>query len=83
VQEFVNNSIKHALAKTVSFKIEKTFSDITISISDNGIGFDEETVLKGLGIQNVQHRIKMANIKGELKSTLGKGAELILVINRY
>jgi signal transduction histidine kinase len=83
VQEFVNNSIKHALAKTVSFKIEKTFSDITISISDNGIGFDEETVLRGLGIQNVQHRIKMANIKGELKSTLGKGAELILVINRY
>ena len=83
VQEFVNNSIKHALAKTVSFKIEKTFSDITISISDNGIGFDEETVLKGLGIQNVQHRIKMADIKGELKSTLGKGAELILIINRY
>ena len=83
VQEFINNSIKHALAKTVTFKIAKTFNDITISISDNGIGFDEETVLKGLGIQNVQHRIKMANIKGELKSTLGKGTELKLVINRF
>lgn len=83
VQEFINNSIKHALAKTVSFKIEKTFSNIIISISDDGIGFDEENVRKGLGIQNVQHRIKMANIKGDFKSTLGNGAELKLIINRF
>lgn len=83
VQEFINNSIKHALAKSVKFKIEKTFSDIIISISDDGIGFDEENVRKGLGIQNVQHRIKMANIKGDFKSTLGNGAELKLIINRF
>jgi signal transduction histidine kinase len=83
VQEFINNSIKHALAKSVKFKIEKTFSNIIISISDDGIGFDEENVRKGLGIQNVQHRIKMANIKGDFKSTLGNGAELKLIINRF
>lgn len=83
VQEFINNSIKHALAKSVRFKIEKTFSNIIISISDDGIGFDEENVRKGLGIQNVQHRIKMANIKGDFKSTLGNGAELKLIINRF
>jgi signal transduction histidine kinase len=83
VQEFINNSIKHASAKTVKFKIEKVFNDIILCISDDGIGFDEENIRKGLGIQNVQHRIKIANIKGELKSTLGNGAELRLVINRF
>ena len=47
VQEFINNSIKHAQAETLVFKMYKAESNIIIEISDDGIGFEIEKVEKG------------------------------------
>lgn len=83
VQEFINNSMKHAQAQTLTFEAKKSDNEIVITVSDDGVGFDEEKIQKGLGIQNVQHRIKMANIKGKFESSPGNGAKLILVLSRF
>ena len=83
VQEFINNSIKHAQAETLGFKMYKAESDIIIEVSDDGIGFELEKVEKGLGIQNLQHRMKMSNIKGSLKSSPNNGSKLIIEINKF
>jgi signal transduction histidine kinase len=83
VQEFINNSIKHAQAETLVFKMYKTESDIIIEISDDGIGFEIEKVEKGLGIQNIQHRMKMSNIKGNLISSPNNGSKLIIQKNKF
>jgi signal transduction histidine kinase len=83
VQEFINNSIKHAQAETLVFKMYKAESDIIIEISDDGIGFELEKVEKGLGIQNLQHRMKMSNIKGNLISSPNNGSKLIIQINKF
>jgi signal transduction histidine kinase len=83
VQEFINNSIKHAQAETLVFKMYKAESDIIIEISDDGIGFEIEKVEKGLGIQNVKHRMKMSNINGGIISKNGAGAKLIMTFTRF
>jgi len=83
VQEFINNSVKHAQAETLVFKMYKAESDIIIEISDDGIGFEIEKVEKGLGIQNVQHRMKMSNINGGIISKNGAGAKLIMTFTRF
>jgi signal transduction histidine kinase len=83
VQEFINNSMKHAQAQVLIFEIQKTASDILITISDDGVGFDMEKVEKGLGLQNLQHRMKMSNIKGRMESIPGQGSKLIMQISKF
>ena len=83
VQEFINNSMKHAQAQTLIFEIQKTESEILITISDDGLGFDMEKVEKGLGLQNLQHRMKMSNIKGKMESLPGQGSKLIMQISKF
>lgn len=82
-QEFINNSMKHAQAQTLIFEIQKTDNEILITISDDGIGFDMEKVEKGLGLQNLQHRMKMSKINGRMESDSSQGSKLIMHINKF
>jgi signal transduction histidine kinase len=75
--------MKHAQAQTLIFEIQKTESEILITISDDGVGFDMEKVEKGLGLQNLQHRMKMSNIKGRMESIPGQGSKLIMQISKF
>jgi signal transduction histidine kinase len=83
IQEFINNSMKHAQAQTLIFEIQKTDSEILITVSDDGVGFDMEKVEKGLGLQNLQHRMKMSNINGRIMSNIGEGAKLVMTYRRF
>ena len=58
IQEAVNNSIKYANASVVSISAKVVDNQLKISIQDNGIGFDETTIEKGNGLQNMQKRIE-------------------------
>lgn len=60
-QELVNNSLKHAKASRLSFKVKKSSKGLTIQYKDNGIGFEIEKVKKGLGLQGIQTRIQPYN----------------------
>lgn len=83
IQEFINNSMKHSQAQTLIFEIQKTDSEILITVSDDGVGFDMEKVEKGLGLQNLQHRMKMSNINGRIMSNIGEGAKLVMTYRRF
>jgi signal transduction histidine kinase len=58
IQEAVNNAIKYSQATTIAIVVKKTETQIQITIQDNGIGFDEVTIQKGNGLQNMQKRIE-------------------------
>jgi signal transduction histidine kinase len=58
IQEAVNNAMKYAKASTISIGVKKLETQIQIMIQDNGIGFDEATIQKGNGLQNMQKRIE-------------------------
>jgi signal transduction histidine kinase/FixJ family two-component response regulator len=80
VQEFVANSIKHAQANEIKISISKNEKGVHIIATDNGIGFDEEHVVKGLGIQNIETRIALSKLTGSVTSKIGKGTRLNLLI---
>lgn len=81
VQELINNTLKHSQATEITFVMEKSSDQIFISLEDNGIGFDIETAQTGMGMQNIQYRMKMSNINCEYNSKMGKGVKVKMIIN--
>lgn len=61
IQEAVNNAIKHAKATKIVVNFELDKEELTISILDNGIGFDAATIEAGNGLQSMQKRAKEIN----------------------
>lgn len=81
VQELINNTLKHSQATEITFVMEISSDQIFISLEDNGIGFDIETAQTGMGMQNIQYRMKMSNINCEYNSKIGKGVKVKMIIN--
>lgn len=80
VQELLNNIMKHASAKNALVQVSKTNEDFSITVEDNGKGFDT-TVLKqtkGLGWSNLQSRIEYLKGKIDVQSSAGNGTSVLI-----
>ena len=79
-QEALSNISKHAAAREVNMQLHVDACNITLTIQDNGIGFDADNVILGLGQHGM--RAEMKTIKGTLQifSTLGKGTTITACI---
>lgn len=69
IQEAINNSIKYAQAEIISVNVKNQNNQTKITITDNGIGFDNATIEKGNGLQNMKKRIEEIGGKFDLKSS--------------
>ena len=78
IQESLQNIYKHAKASVVniSFKLNKNV--ICISISDNGLGFDTNKAKKGIGIKNINSRVKEIQGEVEIQSEINSGTTIII-----
>ncbi|MGB6269169.1 MAG: ATP-binding protein [Olleya sp.] len=78
LQETMQNAYKHANATMVdiSFKLDKNI--LTLAISDNGEGFDLQKAKKGIGLKNIDSRIKEINGKLEIKTQKKQGTKIII-----
>ena len=79
IQECINNTIKHAEAKTISIAISQTPHLLKTTIIDDGKGFNPLKVPKssdGMGLDNIRSRI--AILKGTIliESAEGKGTKI-------
>jgi len=62
VQELLNNIVKHSKATAASVQLSLQDSFLTITIEDNGIGFDKSRVSHtGTGLKSLQRRIQAMN----------------------
>ena len=83
VQEFVNNSIKHAKSEIINLYIKRDDSGkVCICINDNGVGFDQTKSTATLGIQNMLNRMKLASLNGTIESSPGNGTTLKIYIEK-
>jgi two-component system NarL family sensor kinase len=75
IQETVNNVIKHAEATKLAIQFLKDDDGITITIEDNGKGFNKELLNKeaGIGLKNMMSRIAFLKGTIDFDSTIGKG----------
>jgi PAS domain S-box-containing protein len=74
IQEFLNNSIRHAQATRISMKFITVGDLVCIDLRDNGLGFEiSGRGKKGMGIQNMLSRIKSHDGKLSMYSAPSKG----------
>jgi len=80
LQEQLTNILKYAHASLVSIRLKEVEGTITLSIKDNGQGFDPATKKSGIGLENIRRRVTA--LGGELKivSSVGHGCELLLQV---
>ena len=57
VKEALNNVAKHARASTVWLSLSIEGDTLTITVEDDGCGFDAATVLRGSGLNNMAKRV--------------------------
>ena len=77
VQEQTNNIIKHAGATEVGISLKENDNNIQLVISDNGVGFNKESMKrKGLGFVNIFNRIDAYNGKVDIVTSPGNGCLL-------
>ncbi len=76
VQEGLNNAIKYARASTVWINLDYMDGEVSLSIEDNGQGFDLAKVEVGMGLLGLQERFQLLYGGLEIESAPGMGTHL-------
>ena len=76
VQELLNNAVKHSGASTILAQVMRQQNNLTITVEDNGLGFNRETVTQGAGLKNIQSRVDYLKGQLDIQTTLGKGTSI-------
>jgi hypothetical protein len=77
-QEFLSNTLKHALATQIHVVISFQQNGIILKVKDNGKGFDTATKTESSGLINMKSRAALIQADFQLFSEPNKGTELIL-----
>lgn len=86
VQEAINNIVKHAKARHVNIALEFKDSNITVTVEDDGQGFDVEAVARsddrtrGLGLLGMVERAQLAGGSFRIESKVGYGSRIVLTM---
>ena len=81
IQEFIQNSLKHSGCTKIMVTLNHTESGLMIMVSDDGKGFDLHAIKgEGIGLSNMERRIKIIGGTFDLQSQSGKGTVLNLYI---
>lgn len=59
VQECINNIVKHARAKKCRVNIQLNNKELSIQISDDGIGFNPDQLHEGFGLRGIRERLQI------------------------
>ena len=80
MQESFQNINKYANASKVNFSFTLVDQFLELRITDNGTGFDLKKKKKGIGLKNMNSRIKMLNGTMQVESKIGSGTTLIFKV---
>ena len=81
-QEAVANSIKHAAAQRITIRLAMNLSELSLAISDDGIGFpDRLPRSEGLGLQLMRHGASLAGASFDVRRNGQRGTTVICKLN--
>lgn len=73
--ELVNNSLKHSGAENINLQLVQDEKHTTLTVQDDGKGYDEKTIKLGLGLKNIHDRVTSCNGKIDIVTAPDKGTE--------
>ena len=79
-KEAINNIAKHAKATKVEVYISQAKEGFKLEIIDNGKGFDCQEIHEGNGLKNFKKRAEENFMDFKIKSEIGKGTDLRLMV---
>lgn len=77
-KEAINNAAKYSAASEVEIALTQWEGKLTLSVLDNGKGFDYKTVKEGNGLKNMETRAKALQATFKLSSKVDQGTHLRL-----
>lgn len=84
VCELISNTIRHSGASRIEIELNKHEKFITLQFSDNGRGFDISSLSKednkGMGLSNIETRVKTVEGVFILESMQGKGTSALIKV---
>ena len=85
IQPLVENAIRHGGLREkqdgcITLSSVKNDDCITVTVSDNGVGFDPETVHAGVGIENTRKRFELIHAEMQIDSARGGGTRVTIII---
>ena len=83
IQEAVQNINKYSKAKHVNLEFKIHNDRLSLSIEDDGIGFNAETKKNGIGLKNMQSRIDKLNGELLISSKKDEGTLIVAMIPLY
>jgi signal transduction histidine kinase len=80
-RELMNNILKHAHAKTVTFWCKiASYNQFCLMITDDGMGYCTNEMNDGHGLKNIHNRAQKLNGQLEICSKPGKGTSTKLIV---
>jgi PAS domain S-box-containing protein len=80
IQEQLSNVLKYARAGHVWITVRQQNGSLKLTVTDDGVGFDADTVKRGIGIENITRRTHVLGGSSKIISTPGNGCELSVEI---
>ncbi|MDQ3491910.1 MAG: sensor histidine kinase [Chloroflexota bacterium] len=76
-QEALHNVVKHAAASSVQMRLGQAGEQVVLSVSDDGVGFDEASVPSGhLGVAGMRARLGLIGGDVRIDSVDGQGTTI-------
>jgi signal transduction histidine kinase len=80
LQEFMQNSLKHAACRNIRIAAAQNGNQLTVTATDDGKGFDKNNTTPGSGLYNMKRRAEELQATLHITSEPGKGTQLNITI---
>jgi signal transduction histidine kinase len=74
ITEAVSNALRHSESDVIDVRVEQLGGRLVISVVDQGIGFDPESVQAGMGLKNLGSRAAALGGQVDIRSVPGVGS---------
>ncbi|HRH35020.1 MAG TPA: sensor histidine kinase [Catalimonadaceae bacterium] len=80
-QELLNNILKHAEATEITVQLVKDERQISLTVEDNGKGFDPSFIQTGAGLTSIKTRVEALGGRLDIQSKPGEGTSIVVEVN--
>ena len=78
VQEALTNCVRHARASRISVAVKRQAESLTVTVADDGVGFDPAERGSGLGLRGIEERVRELHGVLAIRSAPGIGTTLTM-----
>jgi signal transduction histidine kinase len=80
IQEALTNCVRHARARSIAVDVIAADGALTISVGDDGVGFNADQRHDGLGLRGIDERVKEIGGRLTITTAPGHGTTLVMQV---